>query len=124
YLVALEVRGRCSGRIIRFPLVMVEVDGGRYLVAMLGERTNWVRNVRAADGIATLLHGRREDVRLEEVPANLRAPVLEAYLDRSPGASAHIPVAPGDPPARIELAASAIPVFRVLPTPAPVPVAA
>src|SRR5690606_36276762 len=68
YLVALEVRGRRSGRIIRFPLVMAEVDGGRYLVAMLGERTNWVRNVRAADGIATLRHGRREDVRLEEVP--------------------------------------------------------
>jgi hypothetical protein len=103
---------------------MVVVDSERYLVAMLGERTNWVRNVRAAGGIATLLHGRREDVRLEEISADLRAPVLEAYLERSPGARAHIPVAPGDPPARIQQAASAIPVFRVLPAAASVPVAA
>ena len=45
YLVALEVAGRRSGRIIRFPLVMVVVAGERYLVSMLGEEVNWVRNV-------------------------------------------------------------------------------
>src|SRR5215218_2265460 len=48
YLVALEVAGRRSGRIIRFPLVMVVVAGERYLVSMLGEEVNWVRNVKAA----------------------------------------------------------------------------
>src|SRR5512143_3537711 len=35
--VTLEVTGRKSGRIVPFPLVMVIVDGQRYLVSMLGE---------------------------------------------------------------------------------------
>ncbi len=50
YLVTLEVRGRRSGRTIALPLVMVVVGGERYLVSMLGEGTNWVRNVREAGG--------------------------------------------------------------------------
>src|SRR5215211_7572924 len=84
YLVTLEVAGRRSGRIIRFPLVMVVVAGERYLVSMLGEEVNWVRNVKAAGGNATLLHGRREEVHLQEVAADRRAPVLKAYLQRGP----------------------------------------
>lgn len=36
YLVTLEVSGRRSGRIIRLQLVMVAVEGERYLVSMLG----------------------------------------------------------------------------------------
>jgi F420H(2)-dependent quinone reductase len=77
YLVTLEVPGRHSGRIIRFPLVMVVVAGERYLVSMLGEEVNWVRNVKAAGGNATLRHDRREEVHLEEVAADRRAPVLK-----------------------------------------------
>ena len=50
YLVALEVPGRRSGRTITLPLVMAEVGGERYLVSMLGEGVNWVRNARAAGG--------------------------------------------------------------------------
>ena len=30
------------------PLVVATVGGERYLVSMLGEEVNWVRNVRAA----------------------------------------------------------------------------
>jgi hypothetical protein len=88
YLVTLEVPGRRSGRIISFPLAMVVVEGGRYLVSMLGEDVNWVRNVKAAGGDVTLRHGRREEVRLEEVAPDRRAPVLKAYLKRAPGARA------------------------------------
>ena len=65
---ALEVRGRRSGRTISFPVVIANHEGERYLVAMLGENANWVRNVRAAGGQAVLRHGRREHVGLEEVP--------------------------------------------------------
>ena len=39
---------RRSGRISRLPLVMVVVAGERYLVPMLGEEVNWVRNVTTA----------------------------------------------------------------------------
>jgi hypothetical protein len=56
------------------------VDGERYLVSMLGENVNWVQNVRAAGGRALLKSGGREEVHLEEVPAEQRASILKAYL--------------------------------------------
>ncbi len=57
YLVTLEVVGRQSGKIISFPLAMTVMNGERYLVSMLGEGANWVRNVKAAGGKASLRHG-------------------------------------------------------------------
>src|ERR1700740_157391 len=53
----IEVRGRKTGRKISFPIVVVAYEGDRYLVAMLGEKTNWVRNLRA-DNHAVLQRGR------------------------------------------------------------------
>ena len=47
-LVALEMPGRRSGRIVRLPVVVAGIGSERYLVSMLGEEANWVRNVRAA----------------------------------------------------------------------------
>ncbi len=113
YLVTLEVRGRRSGRTIALPLVMVVAGGERYLVSMLGEGSNWVRNVRAAGGDATLRHGRREEVRLEELAVDRRAPVLGTYLKRAPNARAHLPISKDAPPAEFERVASRFPVFRV-----------
>ena len=109
------MHGRRSGGTIRFPLVMAVVGGERYLVCMLGEGTNWVRNVRAAGGEAVLRHGRREGVRLEEVALERRAPVLKAYLERAPNARAHIPVDKDAPLAEFERVAGRFPVFRVAP---------
>lgn len=115
YLVTLEVRGRRSGRVISFPLVMVPIHGDRYLVSMLGEDTAWVRNVRAAGGHAVLRHGRTETVRLMELEADKRALVLKAYLQRAPGARPHIPVHKDAPLEAFERVAGQIPVFRVIP---------
>jgi hypothetical protein len=115
YMVTLDVRGRRSGRTISLPLVMVVVEGERYLVSMLGAEVGWVRNVKAAGGNATLRHGRREEVRLEEVPANQRAPVLKAYLKRAPGARPHLPVDKDAPLSKFEQISSQFPVFRVVP---------
>ena len=114
YMVTLEVPGRRTGRIVHLPLVMVVVDGKRYLVSMLGEDVNWVRNVKAADGRVTLRHGRSEDVRLEEVAPEDRAPVLKDYLRRAPRAGAHIPVEKGAPLAEFERVSPRFPVFRVV----------
>ena len=115
YLVTLEVRGRRSGRTMTLPMVMAVVDGDRYLVSMLGEHAEWVRNVRAADGQAVLIHGRREAVRLDDVPVPLRAPILKAYLRCAPGARPHIPVDTDAPLAAFEAVAPTRPVFRVVP---------
>ena len=58
YLVTLEVAGRKSGKVVGLPLVMVVLDGDRYLVSMLGPEANWVRNVEAAGGAAIYRCGR------------------------------------------------------------------
>lgn len=112
-LAALEVRGRRSGRLISFPVVVANYQGERHLVAMLGEGTNWVSNVRAAGGQAVLRHGRREAVRLEEVDPRARAPILQRYLQVAPGARPHIPVDRRAPLAEFEQIAAQYPVFRV-----------
>lgn len=110
---ALEVRGRRSGRVISFPVVIADYEGERYLVAMLGERTNWVRNVRAAGGRAVLRHGRREELRLEEVAAERRPAILRRYLALAPGARAHIPVDRHAPLEEFERIAPRMPVFHI-----------
>jgi hypothetical protein len=117
-LVTLEVRGRRSGRLISFPLVMADYQSERYLVAMLGEGTNWVYNVRAAGGQAVLCHGYREAVRLEEVDRRGRAPILRRYLRVAPGARPHIPVDRRAPLAEFEQTAARYPVFRIHAAPA------
>ncbi len=114
YMETLEVTGRTSGRTISFPMVITTFDKQRYLVSMLGENVNWVHNVRAAGGRAVLRSGGREEVQLEEVPADLRAPILKAYLQRAPGARPHIPVHKDAPIAEFEKIATAFPVFRVV----------
>ena len=115
----LEVRGRRSGRVISVPVVIAGYEGERYLVAMLGAQANWVRNVRAADGRAVLRHGRREDIRLAEVPAAARPAILRRYLALAPGARPHIPVDRHAPLSEFEQIAPQIPVFRITAVRAP-----
>ncbi len=83
--VTLEVRGRRSGRTVRFPLGMADWQGDWYLVSMLGEQCNWVRNVRAAEGEATLRHRGPIRCQLVEVPPGQRAPIIKRYLEKVPG---------------------------------------
>jgi deazaflavin-dependent oxidoreductase (nitroreductase family) len=112
-LVTLEVRGRRSGRVISFPVVVADYQGERYLVAMLGRGANWVRNVEAAGGAAVIRHGRREAVNLVPVEPDTRAPILRRYLELAPGARAHIPVDQRAPLSEFEGIAAEYPVFRI-----------
>lgn len=112
-LSSLEVRGRRSGTVVRFPVVVADHAGERYLVSMLGDGTNWVRNVRAARGYAVLRRGQRDIVRLEEVVPADRAPILRRYLELAPGARSHMPVGPEDALDDVGRVATRYPVFRV-----------
>ncbi len=114
YMVALEVVGRKSGRKFSLPVAIAIVDGERYLVSMLGEDAQWVHNVRAADGKAALLSAGREDVLLEDVPVEQRAPIIKAYLQRAVGARPHVPVSKDAPVAEFEKIAASFPVFHVV----------
>ena len=111
--VTLEVAGRQSGKTISFPLAMTVMNGQRYLVSMLGEEANWVRNIKAAGGKARLRHGVSEQVMLEEVDVRQRAPILKAYLQIAPGARPHIPINKDAPISEFEKIASKYPVFRL-----------
>jgi deazaflavin-dependent oxidoreductase (nitroreductase family) len=75
----LTVRGRKSGRPHTVPVLLVERDGQRWLVAPYGV-VQWVRNIRVA-GRAMLTRGRRsETVSVTELPAQEAAPILKQYL--------------------------------------------
>ncbi len=74
----------------------------------------WVHNVRAAGGKAVLQRHGREEVHLEEIPADQRAPILKTYLQRAPGARPHVPVNKDAPLAEFEKIATAFPVFQVV----------
>jgi deazaflavin-dependent oxidoreductase (nitroreductase family) len=111
----LEVRGRRTGRLISFPVVVAEYQGGRYLVSMLGNDTSWVHNVRAAGGRAVLRRRRREQVRLVEEEPGDRAPILRRYLEVAPGARPHLPVDRHSPLAEFERIAGQFPVFQIIP---------
>ena len=87
----------------------------RYLVSMLGNDANWVRNVRAARGRAVLRRRGREEVRLVEVAPADRAPILRRYLAVAPGARAHLPVDRHAPLAEFERIADQFPVFQIVP---------
>lgn len=114
--VAIETRGRRTGRPRVTPVTWVEVEGQRYRVSPRGE-SEWVRNVRAARGEATLRHRGRRAVRLEEVPAEHRAPVLHAYLQKTRLATRqHFGVDPDAPLEEFERIAPRHPVFLIVGT--------
>jgi deazaflavin-dependent oxidoreductase (nitroreductase family) len=114
-LARLEVKGRRTGRLVSLPLVVTDYRGQRYLVSMLGDDTNWVRNVRAAGGAAVLRHGgHRDAVRLEELEPGERAEILRRYLEYAPGARSHFPVSRRAPVQEFQAVAGQFPVFRVI----------
>ena len=111
----LDVPGRQSGVVRTTVVNVLDHDGDRYLVAPRGT-TQWVRNLRAADGVATLrLGGRHEPIAAVELADADKVAVLRAYLAAwawevgqfFPGLSAHSPAS------AIEAAAPGFPVFRL-----------
>ena len=113
--VTLEVAGRQTGKVARFPLGMADWDGHWYLVPMLGEDCNWARNVRAAHGHVTLRHRKATRCVLVEVPVDQRPAILRRYLQKVPGARPHMPVRPTAGLADFAAIAPHYPVFMVTP---------
>ncbi|WP_300612875.1 nitroreductase/quinone reductase family protein [Trebonia sp.] len=114
----LSVQGRTSGEWRSTPVNLLAYDGGSYLVSPRGT-TQWVRNLRAADGHGELRLGRRAEPFLAiELGDDAKPDVLRAYLKRwkievgafFDGVDANSPeetlrrVAPGYPVFRIERA--------------------
>jgi hypothetical protein len=96
-----------------FPVVVADYQGERFLVAMLGQKTNWVRNLRAGDGRAVLQRGQREDVSGVEDLSDQRAAILHRYLELAQGARPFFPVDRRSPLGDFDSIVDRYPVFRV-----------
>ncbi|GHO60965.1 nitroreductase/quinone reductase family protein [Ktedonobacter robiniae] len=80
----LSVRGRKSGKLIETPLSLFVQDHQRYLIAPYGI-VNWVRNLRAAGGEATLTRGRQtESIRAVELEPAAAARVFREAVRMGP----------------------------------------
>jgi hypothetical protein len=78
----LEHRGRTSGELHHTPVNLLTIDGVDYLVSPRGQ-TQWVRNVRAADGHLVLILGRRRQIRTAtDLSPALSTDILRTYLQR------------------------------------------
>ena len=108
----LTVRGRKSGQPHTVPVILVEQDGQRFLVAPYGV-VQWVRNIRAA-GTATLTHGRRsEAISVTELPVQEAAPVLKQYLLNGAQVGPYFDATKNSPLEAFEREAPRHPVFRI-----------
>lgn len=114
----LTVAGRRTGQLRTFPIAVIEIFGGRYLIQAFPQAA-WVANVRAAT-TATLRRGRRSaTVRLVEVPVEERRPLLREAVATSPPSVGKRYVTTGladsSTPDGVAAAAERIAVFRVEP---------
>jgi deazaflavin-dependent oxidoreductase (nitroreductase family) len=78
----LRVVGRRSGRVHTVCVRPVEVDGSRYLVALLGD-THWARNLRAAGSAELREGGVTRAIQATEVAGDEREAAVARYLATS-----------------------------------------
>ena len=114
-LLTLQVKSQSSGRLCSTVLVVANHQGKRYLVSMLGEGSEWVRDVRAAGGEAFLKRGRSRPVKLVEIPPNERAAILKTWRRVATSGRRHLPVSQDAPVSAFEAIAAHYPVFRIDP---------
>lgn len=109
----LSVAGRETGTVYSTPVVIVEKDGERYLVAPYGP-VNWVLNARAA-GTVTLTRARRsESVLVVEVAPQESAPILKKYVGIASATRRYFHAKPDAPVQDFTAEAPQHPVFRLV----------
>ncbi|HVW43378.1 MAG TPA: nitroreductase/quinone reductase family protein [Amycolatopsis sp.] len=114
----LTVRGRRSGEPRTFPIAVLPLTGGRYIVQAY-PKAAWVANAREADTV-TLSRGRRTTpARLVEVPVAERPPLLRELVAGGPASVGKRFVTTGlaesPTPDGVAAAAERIALFRIEP---------
>ncbi|HEV2374429.1 MAG TPA: nitroreductase family deazaflavin-dependent oxidoreductase [Streptosporangiaceae bacterium] len=79
----LTTRGRKTGQPRTNPVVLVEHDGRRWLVAPYGP-VSWVHNARAAGRVSLTRRRDTRDYTIREVSPDEAGPVLKRYVRISP----------------------------------------
>ena len=75
----LTTRGRRTGRTRRNPVIVVELDGRRWLVAPYGV-VSWVHNARASGRVSVTRRRQTRSYTIREVPPEQAGPVLKRYI--------------------------------------------
>ena len=105
---------RTTGRLRTNPVVLVEQDGKRFLVAPYGV-VGWVRNARAA-GRVSLRRGREmRAYAVRELAAAEAGPVLKRYLALAARTGAYFTAGKDSPVADFVAEADRHPVFELAP---------
>jgi hypothetical protein len=112
-LLNLQIKDRSNGRLRSTVLVAAQHEGERYLVSMLGDGSEWVRNVRAAGGEAFIKRGRSRPITLTEIPLEDRAAILKAWCRVATSGRKHLPISHDAPISAFEAIAADYPVFRI-----------
>ncbi|MDT0400984.1 MULTISPECIES: nitroreductase family deazaflavin-dependent oxidoreductase [Streptomyces] len=77
----MSVRGRKSGRMQRIPVNPHTHDGGQYIVSARGH-SQWVRNMRAAEGGELRVGRKVRAFTAVELPDEEKLPILRTYLEK------------------------------------------
>jgi hypothetical protein len=94
-------------------VVIPTVAGERYVVSMFGTISDWVQNLEAASGDASIAHGSIVHVRLVPVPPEERAPILREYVRVASSGRKHFPLPPEAPLSEFAAIAGRFPVYRI-----------
>jgi len=110
----LITRGRKTGRSRTNPVILVQQEQQRWLVAPYGT-VSWVLNARAA-GRVTLRRGRdRQDCAIRELPPAEAGPILKRYIRIAPASRPYFQAGKGAPVADFTAEANRHPVFELTP---------
>lgn len=116
----LTTRGRRTGRTRRTPVVVVEHDGRRWLVAPYGV-VSWVHNARAAGRVTLTRRRRSRAYAIREVSAQESGPVLQRYIRIASATRRYFQADRNDPVERFVAEAEHHPVFELAPVGADYP---
>jgi deazaflavin-dependent oxidoreductase (nitroreductase family) len=111
----LTVVGRKSGKPHTVPVVIIEAEHKRWLVAPYGV-VDWVKNARAS-GVVTLTRGKHsQNFTFRELPYRQAAPVLKIYIVKYPLTEPYFDSSPNSSLQAFELDARSRPVFELFAT--------
>jgi deazaflavin-dependent oxidoreductase (nitroreductase family) len=111
----LTTRGRKTGRPRTNPVVPVEHDGRRWLVAPYGP-VSWVHNARATAQVSLTRRRDRRDYTIREVPPDQAGPILQRYVRIAPSTRAYFQATKDSPAEDFVTEAHRHPVFELIPT--------
>jgi deazaflavin-dependent oxidoreductase (nitroreductase family) len=110
----LTTRGRRTGRTRRNPVIVMELDGRRWLVAPYGV-VSWVHNARASGRVSVSRRGQTRNYTIREASPEQAGPVLKRYIAIASATRRYFQADRNDPVESFVAEAEHHPVFELVP---------